>query len=343
MSKIPYDRTLAEQFINEHFDHYMVTSRGGGNEIEMLCPFCKGGRSQEESFNLNLRRGAGRCWRGKCSWQGSFVYFVKSYLDCDWATAYKIAGGEPPADIDELIGFLNTLNIDFEEEPFVFKDVEIYAWVESSQPVIEAENFDEISDWIENVRGYDVDEFLDTHELWVPKYKGRYDDRVIFKVRTCGRTAYLAYSYNPMLKRKTLNPPGQVLSNMLYNYDNVKNSSVVILTEGIFDAARAMSYDFAAMCGFGLAISDEQIFLLSELAAKEIVICYDHGCDHIAKALIKRIAPFMGGKTLSYMSIKKKGADPDDLTEEEFLLTFLARKKFLSSNHDKINNLLLGL
>ena len=343
MAKIPYDRDLAKQFIKDHFNDYIVTSRGGGHEWEMMCPFCKGGRKEEVSFNINLRRGVAQCWRAaKCGWTGSFVFFVKNYLDCGWATAYKIAGGEAPADIDELIGFLNKINVNIDKETFVFREPEVYAWVENAIPIGESESYGDVLTWLEWDRGYDPILFADMHELYVTPYSGYYEDRAIFRITTNDRVAFLAYAMKPM-ERKTLNPTGEILSNMFYNYDGVQEASTVFLVEGIFDAARLMSYDFPAIASFGLRVSSEQIFLLAELSAAEIVICFDNGCDHIAQDLIKKIAPFMKDKTISYMSIKQKDADPDDLSEEEFLKAYINRSRYLVSDQDRINNLLLGI
>lgn len=325
---IEYDPIAVLDFVEDHFGEY--TSNAAVDEMVLMCPFCHGGQHEEISFNINLEKGAARCWRATCDWRGTVVKMIRDYLDCDWDTAYKIAGGTPPEDIDEILAVLNsaqgalsTLNFGMEYSHMGRIDV----WPHGTIPFEDSDQYGDICDWLYYERGYDPDRFCLEHDVYVCPEYDRFDRRALFMVRTNNQIAYQAYAYDKEVQPKTLNPPGAVLSRMLYNYDEVKTAATVFICEGIFDAARLIEQGFYAVCVFGANLSITQAFLLADLPAEELCVCLDNGADDKAMEMLKKLRKVCGEqKKLSLVSIDVEGADPDSLHEDDFARCFLKRR-----------------
>jgi hypothetical protein len=345
MSKIEYDKDAVMTFIDGHFGEYTYDNRG---QLHLMCPFCNGGQHEERSFYINLDSGVANCYRAnKCAFKGTVIFMIKEYLACDWNTAYEIGGGVAPESIDEILGMLNqakgaftALDLGYD---FAYQD-RVLVMPRGAVPVEESEQFDAVMDWLYYVRGYDPDEFLYSHTLLSVPGQERFSGRVLFKVESDNNYAYQAYTYDKELAfefdqnlgikdvkdvRKTLNPPGEVLSKLLYNYNWVKRASTVFITEGIFDAARVMEHGFHPVCIFGVNISSQQALLLSDLPADEIVVCLDAGTEKVGMKVIEMLNRFCGAKKLSLMNIDVPNADPDNLAYEDFERCFLRRRSVI--------------
>lgn len=342
--RIEYDPEAVLEFIDEHFEPYKKNHHG---ELVLRCPFCEGGQHEEISFNINLDSGVARCWRAnKCAYAGTVVHMVKEYLGCDWDTAYNICGGQAPEDLDEILGILARAKgalrpSDFNPEKFKEQTV-IDVFPKNAVPVYETDKFDEVVNWIQNWRWFDYDRFEESHDLYISKYTHRFQGRVIFKVQTNNNRAYLAYAYEDGVEPKTLNPPGEILSKMLYNYNEAKLAKVVFVVEGIFDAARLIERGLFPVAIFGCNLSVEQIFLLSETKAEEIVICLDNGAERLAYDMAKEMAEYIDDKTISVMEIDVPDADPDDLAEDGFWRCFKKRRRLLRKK-DRLDSLVHDL
>lgn len=335
---VPYDRQELENLIRDIFPDAKKVLRGQGLEYESLCPFCNGGRSSEISFNFNLDKGTARCWRAKCDWRGSCVKFVKDYFKVPWKSAYDMVGGTPPENLDDILAVLDKYELNDVAD---YKDFElndrIYEWPENTKPLfkngditqinVDDEIYLQIYDWIERVRGYNPNQFFQQHNLYVPQQFGAYEGRVLFEVKSQLDVAYLAYAFDSNVTPKTLNPRGSILSNMLYNYNDARHGETIFVCEGLFDSARLKSYGFHAVSIFGTNLSSQQLLLLDQTNAKEIVICLDYGMDIKSQFLVKELDKYLEDKSVSYLSIEKENADPDDLSEEEFLIYYSRRKK----------------
>jgi hypothetical protein len=346
MGKLEYDEEAVQTFIDDHFGEYTHDAR---DQMVMICPFCHGGQHEEVTFKINLAKGVANCYRkAKCNWTGSVIMMIKDYLDCDWQTAYRIGGGTPPEDIDDILGVLAQAKGAFTALDLGYDHAhapKINVMPRGAIPVDESPIFDDVMDWLYYTRGYNPDEFIECHDLLYAPGE-RFHGRVLFKVESDDNYAYQAYTYDRDKAfefdsfrgaktlddvRKTLNPPGEVLSRLLYNYNWVKRARIVFITEGTFDAARVMEHGFFPVCVFGCNISTQQAMLMADLPAEEIVVCLDHGTDDVATEMLQTLRRFCGKKRLSLMSIDVPGADPDNLAQEDFERCFIRRRHVITS------------
>jgi len=310
-------------------------------EVRIYCPFCEGGENREFSFDINVEKGVARCWRAKCSWAGSFAAFLVKYLDIDYEDAKKILEGEEPKTSDELLGLINRLKVKIEEgsqelqggsiEPF-------QSWVEGVTPVTSKNAPEWLLDWLRDVRGYEPERFLTDHSLFIPARHSRYDGRVIFRVTSDESLGFIAYSTKKDLTPKTLNPPGAILSKMLYNYNAVRNKKKIFICEGVFDSARLVSWNLPAVSLFGVAISAEQIGLLVRSQAKELIVCLDNGAEKKSFDIARQLVRSCPNKTVSVMILEGDGEDPDDLSEEIFMEYYFKRRKFQKESVENVLN-----
>jgi hypothetical protein len=338
------------EFVEAHFPDAEAHNRGRGLEYRFLCPFCEGGTTREAVFDLNPYTGACRCWRASCDWRSSVEWFVKNYLDVSYERAVEIVSGEKATSLEELQADLQVLEKQLSRRHTrseVNPDHEsLNVWVRGSKPLKGHMMEEEIRQWIQDIRGYDVEDFLDKHNIYVPPQIGRYKGRILFEVKSDGDRAYLAYAVDRSLERKTLNPSGRVLSQMLYNYDRIKNGKVLFICEGVFDSARLMSFGFYATSLFGVNVSPRQLRLLADTKAEEIAVCLDHGTESKAKDIATKIADFAPDKRVSVIRINKKhwkmgfpfekGMDPDDLSEEQFMTYFKHRLRKTKGVEDRL-------
>lgn len=332
-------RNLA-RFIEKHFPDAEEHNRGTGTEYRFVCPFCKGGRHNEVSFDVNIDKGVTRCWRATCGYKGSAGWFLKDFLDVSYPEAERILKGESEVSLSDLKADSVLL---YEEVKKRYSSVDlsllgrkIDEWVDGAEPVGWSAGLDDVLYWLEEDRGYEPYEFLDQHSLYYPPQEGRWSGRVLFEVRSLINRAYLAYAYYPDMKPKTLNPPGAVLSKMLYNYDDAFSGDTVFICEGIFDSARLKSWGLHAVSVFGVALSPDQVYLLSKMKAKELCILLDHGAEEAALGMCETLSEYIKNKDITICQIEREKADPDDLEPDEFMEYFDKRKRRANRLDDQL-------
>lgn len=332
------------EFVEKHFEGIQGGRHGVGHEIRMLCPFCHGGSSGELSFDINLEKGVTRCWRATCGYKGSAGWFIKDFLNISFVDAVKILDGQKETGLSELRADTMALFAEIEKRysnvDFSMLGQRIDEWVADTDPLSWSSMLDDVIDWLDNERGYDPEAFMDQHNLFVPPQVGKWEGRVLFEVRSLMHRAYLAYSIWPDIKPKTINPPGSVLSKMLYNYNEAYHGETIFVCEGIFDSARLKSWGLHAVAIFGVNISIDQIYLLSKTRAKEICVLLDNGAEEAAAKVCSQLADYIKDKEITFMQIKRQGADPDELAEDEFMDYFEAR---LRKNNGLQDDLLVRL
>lgn len=335
------------KFIEDTFDISQSTDRTTGFEYRILCPFCQGGASGEVSFDINIDKSVARCWRATCGYRGSAGWFLKDFLGVPFPEAQKILDGQRELGLSDLKADALAMFAQIEKR-YSNVDISILGekvdeWVEGCDPLSWSNMLDDVVDWLENERGYDPDTFMDQHNLFVPPQTGRWEGRIIFEVRSLMHRAYLAYSIWPTVKPKTINPPGAVLSKMLYNYNEAYSGETIFICEGIFDSARLKSWGLHAVAIFGVNISIDQIYLLSKTKAKEICVLLDNGAEQSAIRICDQLADYIKDKTITFMPIAREGADPDELEEEEFMEYFEDRKRRKNGIEDELLSRLTSL
>jgi len=331
-----YKRNLAKFVIKRYPDAIEKTIHGGA-EYRFRCPFCGGGRTKEVSFDINIEKGTGHCWRAKCGWSGTSNWFVSQVLNISPKEAYELLAGDVEVSIEALMLEVQELQAAVQSRfnlPDEVVNINSFnAFWESSEFLSESDQEDIIEDWVIS-RGFQPDEFFQTHELFLPPDLPEWRGYVAIVVETNNAKAYLLYLYD--LSRlsdspKTRNPPGDVLSSMLYNYNNIKDSDKpLFIVEGFFDAARLISWGYNAVCIFGTNLSDYQAYLISRTRCDEVCVLLDYGADDKAKLVVAKLAEQCYEKEITRVHISKPGADPDSISEEEFFSFYRKRTRYVN-------------
>jgi len=339
-----YKRNL-EKFVEKYWPGAIRKEAHGGSEFRFLCPFCHGGRSKELSFDLNVKKGTAQCWRAKCGWRGTSNWFLSQFLNISPKEAYDLLSGEIEISVDTLIGEIEELKLSLARRfdlPTENEFKSLDGFWRSCEFLSESDIEDEVFDWIENVRKYDTEEFFQCHTLLKPPPLDDWEGYVVFEVETNDMIAYQLYAFRPGVMPKTRNPKGDVLHLFLYNYNSVKFGEFpVFVCEGIFDAARLISWGYQAVCTFGTNMSEYQAYLLSRIQSSEIVLCYDNGAEDKAKTAIKLLNQHCYEKELTRMFLDIEDIDPDKLTEDQFLNFYNKRTRYVKEI-DKMKRKLLS-
>lgn len=319
----------------ETFESFVVSFIKGkirykrtGKEYICPCPFCGGG-GRNDSFHINLDKGVAHCWRANnCNWSGNHFKLVKDLTQDD-----EYARDLFNADKENTYRFIKA-NLNLYQKALArntkLKPLEdLNVFVEGAQRIRYFDLYKKCSrvwDWLHQ-RGYNPEKFLEHHSIWWPPQVNEMRDRVVFEVLSDGNRAYLAYTMNLNEKKyKTLNPPNQVLSRLLYNYDNIKEGAkCIFICEGIFDAARLIDYGLDAVCIFGSNISSYQINLLLKKKPQEICVFLDSDATNSALKIVQELNRWTAHLDLSVIFIEEAGKDPDDLSFQEVSKLFKKR------------------
>jgi 5S rRNA maturation endonuclease (ribonuclease M5) len=322
-----------------------------GLELRVQCPFCHGGDRHEFSFDVNVDRGVARCWRATCGWAGTGHRLYAEVMEITKREAYLILAGGEGTDqiISDFEAFDKLWMSTLWDAPDEVED-SFYERVAGSVELMDADEniIEEIREWIEN-RGYDFFKFIDTHHLLVPPQFMKWDGYVIFEYDTKGNKTYQGYKFKKELLGLDIRPDSEYkcpktmagshrIKESVYRYDDLKPSGALIITEGIFDAARLLSYGFQATCVFNTTVSEIQAYLISQLPTKEIIIFFDYGADELAFKAAKLIAKYCETKEtkVSIVSVRKVDADPDKLSEKEVMNILNKRRTLRKGDTDEL-------
>lgn len=152
------------------------------------------------------------------------------------------------------------------------------------------------------------------------KYYHKFLNRVIFPLKYNGKIyGLIARDYTGQSKLKVINSNNLPKKDLVWNYDNVKNSKELIIAEGIISAIKCgINRSVATL---SKSVSDEQIIKLAELGFEQVYICLDVDAVTEAELLYKRLVPFFNEVKVIYLPEVKneKGEylDAGDYTKEE--------------------------
>jgi len=340
-----YQNNLAS-FVRLHLsmDGLDEHEKAKGLEIRVQCPFCRGGQKNEFSFDINIDRGVARCWRTTCGWAGTGHRLYAEVLNISKRDAYVALAGD--SGVDQVVSdfeafdklWLASLwsNVEDVDDTFNERVAGSVELMDANDDVIE-----EVREWIEN-RGYDFFKFIEIHSILIPPQFQKWEGYVLFEYFTNGNRTYQGYKFKKELLGLDVRPGTEYsipktmaassrIKDSLYRYDELKPAGAVILCEGIFDAARLLSYGYQATCSFSTSVKEIQAYLLSQLNTKEIVVFFDYGADDDAYAVAKLISKYCESRDIkvSLVKVTKLKADPDNLSEKEVSF-FLKRRKIIS-------------
>lgn len=292
-------------------------------QLTFVCPFCEGGPSGKRSFAINTEDGLFRCFRrDNCNRSGNSAQLYAAFRGCSVYEAYRYLNGTDEMSFFDMANAIRSVP---DDDVFSNKvdDTDFFVECEEVENFKSSEFLPVVREWIERQRGYDWEQFISQHDLFIPDQDGEHAGRVGFRIWTDENMCYLLYRVvdDPSMK-KTWNAPGNYHSRCLYNYDNVANSDegFVILTEGIFDCARLMSYGLPAVALFGVDLSEYQAYLLSKLSVDRIFFALDYGTeDHVLRN-IETLKLISERKIDTYHIVfENPGEDPDNVSPETLM------------------------
>jgi len=249
------------------------------------CPFCDPDHEHKNDFGFNVDKMVGNCYRHKsatCEVGFRIFRLVQEFYEIDEVQAYFYVkkNFQDPDEVNRLKKQI----VSVKAEEIDIDDNEDRIIVPLPRGSKKALSMKKTKSWLIDTRDFPKD-FLE--DMVKPVYLGNsprqrtmwgWRDRVFFPVSSAGNKAWIAYNYKKVTDKrpKTRNPPGSVLSKMLFFYDFFTESKKpVLLCEGIFDAMRLYLFGFNAVAVFGVNVTVEQIALLNSLPAKEVVVCLD--------------------------------------------------------------------
>ena len=114
--------------------------------------------------------------------------------------------------------------------------------------------------------------------------------------------------------------------NILYNIDNCKNDSEIIVCEGMFDVWSWYEAGFNAVCTFGAHLSEEQYRMLLR-TGKNIIWCYDG--DNAGLEATKKAVQMMKYKTNQWVIHLPEGADPGNCSSDDLKELYKQKERIL--------------
>lgn len=114
--------------------------------------------------------------------------------------------------------------------------------------------------------------------------------------------------------------------NILYNIDNCKNDSEIIVCEGMFDVWSWYEAGFNAVCTFGAHLSEEQYRMLLR-TGKNIIWCYDG--DNAGLEATKKAVQMMKYKTNQWVIHLPEGADPGNCSSDDLRELYKQKERIL--------------
>ena len=339
------DINALERWIQREFGAKRNNSRPG--EYIWDCPFCDTDKKHHD-YTFNVKKQIGNCWRGqneKCESGHNLATLVSLYYGVDFEKAKEFIkksfdGGPILEKIRRKLS--NTTRI--EDFGLIEIDEPKIIWNmphESQEISIPNTPGTRVAlKWLTEKRKIPLEVVSLISPVWLPinvtnRWK-KYNRRVLFPVRSDGNKGFLAYSTDDddSSRAKTMNPPGSILSNMLFLYDLYRKSTKpIIICEGIFDALRLFIFGYNAVCVFGTGITSAQIQLLNQLSAEEVIVCLDANASGAGEGSLSKRADKMARKLrdeyFHYISIiRLLEKDPDD-TEFELFKQFYDKREVI--------------
>ncbi|KKN90047.1 hypothetical protein LCGC14_0231600 [marine sediment metagenome] len=307
-------------------------SRG---HIAIQCPFC-GDSDPSEHMGL-LRKGImWGCWRVKSHRGRRPQRLIMKILSCSHDQANHIVGEGPKPDLTDFEMTLAKLK-------GADKKVEKTARLEmpsNFKRIINKGFGKRFISYLRRERGFSLPEALRFSRQYKLHYcmEDRWEWRIIIPfymegelVGWTGRTIrkdeelrYQSLSHEPE-KANLRGDPVALMSvkDILYNFTNLKKGGgrTLYITEGFFDATKidfyARELGVRATCIFSTDITDEQLWLLSELVPK-------FGQTRLLLDAGQLVNSFVAASDLSHLGVKisslpKGVTDPGDLSKKQVL------------------------
>lgn len=295
------DPEQLEQELGKRFGR--VTRSQGHNGLELICdcPVCG-----EHKLTVNSVSGIYKCWRGCCS--GHVRKLLNKHLPMTQA----------PVKIEKRsYGYINPGTC----VPLTAVDCNNPAAVYLQSRGFDARRLGQAFgiQYCGTGRKFAHGVFNTTNTIMIP---------VVMNGKTVGWQSRLLYDPDKLTdqqcsmmgilwddeKKKYRRPPkyftmpGLDKREILWNFDNARNSDVVVVTEGVFDAARV------GLCGvatFGKSVSDKQVDLLQQYW-KCVILLLDPDAAKEASRLRMKFGPTVSVVLVTLKGYKDAGEAPQD-------------------------------
>jgi hypothetical protein len=278
-----------------------VTRSQGHNGLELICDCYVCG---EHKLSVNAVNGIYKCWRGCCS--GTVQKLLKKKVPMTTAPAKKVerhVGFLSPGTLTPLASvgddnpgavYLRARGFDYRELGRDFG----FTYCSPGRPFAHGV-FSTTGTVVATVT-------MDGRDIgWQARLL--YDPDKLDN----DRCAMLGYAWNAE-KQKYVRPPkyftmpGMDKREVLWNYDNARRSDTVVVTEGVYDAARVGR---CAVATLGKYVSDKQVLLLQQYW-RHIVILLDPDAAKEAERLRSMFGPTVDVVPVTLRGYKDAGEAP---------------------------------
>lgn len=308
-------------FLDYTSDHGLFAKKATGYEYVLTCVLC----DKEKHLYYNTDKNKWICH--SCGERGNYVRFVMVHQDIDYWAAIDLIEGIRRISMSSIRRRIKSF---FEKIEYTEHKVIIPPPFHADR--IMAKKYPTFF----KKRRYDKEIVLRLRPMVCEKHP--YENRIIFPFKCDGNESFVAYASNKHMVPKTLNPIGSNNNDLIYGYDFWKSAEIMILVEGITDVIRLIQYGYPAMALLGKEISDNRIYLIEKLYAKEIVLIFDGDVSERdvlerAEKLDKNIS-----KKVTIAFIDNPFKDPDDLSFEEFTALYKNKETVSKFKRRKIFN-----
>lgn len=322
----------AVTIINQHIDvdrllqHYDFDKVHSEGEIIRSCCKIHGGNNPS-AFVINRETGLWYCHTGSCG-GGDVFTLVEKMEKCDFASAVRWLAKFYDIDIstmqiterkyqhiEDLKKFIKMVKSKRK------KEFQPYTIDEEIKEVSKFRNFKQETiehfklGYVESVKlkKRDGEHYTLLHRLVFPIFFNNIQVGMSF--RRTNSNDIPKWSHQPVhIETK----------NILYNYDEVKSSPIIVICEGITDVWAYYEIGVPAVATFGAHITEEQYKLLLKTGA-DLVFSFD-GDD--AGRLVTKLALKMFKYKANISVVQfQEGEDPENITREELLKRYESRTK----------------
>lgn len=267
---------------------------------------------------MNVIKLRGTCFN--CNWGGSVVTFVKEYQKITWSEAYDIINFytdfKPlPTDVFEEIYdklYIEGKEVEIKKKYFPLPDdFKLLAGTTSLQatPFIKYARSRGLTDRQIEMHGFG---FCPEGLIPLEKDGKMYlNNRLIIQTFEDSKPVYwMGRDITGKLKPKTLNPPTGVnligKSDIIFNFDKVKENGVGVITEGVYDATTIGDLGMAL---FGKTLSSKQLLKIVQSGIEKIYVMLDPDALDAALVMCEILSRYIKEVYLCVL----KGGDPNEV------------------------------
>lgn len=325
-----------QRFLDQYNIPYETSGRNcKKNQIVICCPLCE----HDDGFHMGIipSNGFYGCWRDFKHRGRNFARVIKALLDCSWEEANRLAGKEAAfEDGDDLMKMVDALFDDEKEgELKVLGGATKLNFPRSWHMIMSSGITAPFWRYLKG-RGFtNIEKLVSKYEIYCCN-SGEWKKRLVFpmyyneklitwQARSIQQGVDLPY------KDLSVDLSVRHPKFFLYNFDELKQGGkVLMVSEGLFDMLKLDYYSprgFRATCLFTKSMTDEQMYLLMELAPlyEEVWLVLDDDAQGQGMALASEL--FMI-KNLKQVIVPEEVGDPGAMTEQEV-------KEFTSTNYGR--------